>query len=65
MKDDALQTISLDSALITRGFIEESFDRVTGSELISGNSVRLLQDAAENYPAWLAAIEAAEDQHIF
>ncbi len=65
MKDDALQTISLDSAFITREFVEESFDRVTGSELITGNNVRLLRDAAENYPAWLAAIEAAETRIFF
>ncbi len=65
MKDDALQTISLDSAFITHEFVEESFDRVTGSELISGNNVRLLRDAEENYPAWLAAIEAAEDRIFF
>ena len=65
MKKDSLQTVSLDSALITREFVEESFDRVTGSELISGNNVRLLKDAAENYPAWLAAIEAAEDRIYF
>jgi cardiolipin synthase len=65
MKDDALQTVSLDSAFITQEFIEDSFDRVTGSSLIGGNSVRLLRDAAENYPAWLAAIEAAQDRIFF
>ena len=65
MKDDALQTISLDNSLITREFIEESFDRVTGSELIYGNDVRLLKDAEENYPAWLEAIENAEDRIFF
>jgi cardiolipin synthase A/B len=65
MKDDALQTISLDSALITREFVEESFDRVTGSKLLGGNRVRLLRDAAENYPAWLAAIESARDRIFF
>lgn len=65
MRNDALQTISLDSALITREFIEDSFDRVTGSKLIHGNFVRLLRDAAENYPAWLQAIEKAEDRIFF
>jgi cardiolipin synthase len=28
--------------------------------LIPGNSVRLLKDAAENYPAWIRAIQSAE-----
>ncbi len=65
MKDTALQTISLDSALISRKFVEESFDRVTGSKLITGNDVRLLKDAAENYPAWMSAIEKAKDRIFF
>lgn len=65
MKDDALQTISLDSSLITREFIEESFDRVTGSDLIGGNDVKLLKDAAENYPAWMEAIENARERIFF
>lgn len=34
--------------------------RAAGAEAIPGNVVRLLKDAAENYPAWLAAIEAAQ-----
>ncbi len=65
MKDTALQTISPDSALISRGFVEESFDRVTGSKLITGNDVRLLKDAAENYPAWMSAIENARNRIFF
>lgn len=65
MKDETLQTISLDSAFLTHEFIEESFDRVTGSQLVPGNDVRLLKDAAENYPAWLAAIESAEKRIFF
>ena len=32
---------------------------------IDGNSVRLLQDAQENYPAWLAAIGGAERSILF
>ncbi|MBS1810362.1 MAG: cardiolipin synthase B [Acidobacteria bacterium] len=39
---------------------EQAFARTTGVPLISGNSVRLLRDAQENYPTWLAAMEAAE-----
>ena len=35
------------------------FSRASGARLREGNSVRLLKDAAENYPAWLDAIGAA------
>ncbi len=62
---DSLEKISPVSALIMQGFIEESFDRVTGSKLLGGNAVRLLRDAAENYPAWLEAIENAHDRIFF
>lgn len=51
--------------LVTRGFVDESFERVTGAPIIHGNNVRLLTDAAENYPAWLAAIESARDRIFF
>jgi phosphatidylserine/phosphatidylglycerophosphate/cardiolipin synthase-like enzyme len=33
--------------------------RSAGAPLVSGNQVRILCDAAENYPAWTAAIERA------
>ena len=35
-------------------------DRTVGAPPIHGNAVRLLRDAAENYPAWLAAIQHAQ-----
>jgi cardiolipin synthase len=38
----------------------QAFSRTAGAELILGNRVRLLRDAAENYPAWLQAIEDAK-----
>jgi len=41
-------------------FAEQALSRVAGAPLIEGNSVRLLQDARENYPAWLAAVRAAK-----
>jgi cardiolipin synthase len=41
-------------------FAEQAFWRAAGARLISGNSARILKDAAENYPAWLAAIESAQ-----
>jgi cardiolipin synthase len=39
---------------------DQAFFRAAGAERIGGNAVRLLRDAAENYPAWAEAIEAAE-----
>jgi len=38
---------------------DQVFSRVAGAPLVRGNTVRLLRDAAENYPAWLAAIGSA------
>lgn len=65
MNNVSIQTDIPNSLSISREFIEESFDRVTGSKLIGGCDVRLLKDAAENYPAWLEAIENAEDRIFF
>lgn len=39
---------------------DQVFFRAAGAERISGNAVRLLRDARENYPAWTEAIEGAE-----
>jgi cardiolipin synthase len=38
---------------------DQVFSRTAGAHLVSGNSVRILQDARENYPAWIEAIESA------
>jgi cardiolipin synthase A/B len=43
-----------------RGMAEQIFSRTVGVSLVTGNSVRLLKDGKENYPAWLEAIGAAE-----
>jgi cardiolipin synthase A/B len=42
-----------------RALAAQAFSRAAGAPLIEGNSLRLLIDAAENYPAWLAAITSA------
>ena len=42
------------------GLNDQVFSRTVGAHLIPGNDVRLLRDARENYPSWLAAIEAAK-----
>jgi cardiolipin synthase len=44
---------------------DRAFDRATGSSRIDGNVVRILRDAAENYPAWLSAIRAARRSILF
>ena len=44
---------------------EQAFSRAAGAPLVGGNAVRILKDAAENYPAWLAAIRAARHRIFF
>jgi cardiolipin synthase A/B len=43
-----------------RSLAEQAFSRAAGAPLVAGNRVRLLKDAAENYPAWLEAIAGAK-----
>ena len=38
---------------------EQAFSRAAGAPLIPGNSIELLRDAAQNYPAWLDAMRSA------
>lgn len=42
-----------------RGLADQAFSRSAGAPLIAGNHIRLLRNAAENYPAWLEAIAQA------
>jgi len=42
-----------------RGLGDQVFSRTAEAPLVRGNAVRLRRDAAENYPAWLAAIREA------
>jgi len=48
-----------------RPIAEQAFARTAGAPLIEGNSVRLLRDAQENYPAWLDAIHRAKHRVHF
>jgi Phosphatidylserine/phosphatidylglycerophosphate/cardiolipin synthases and related enzymes len=48
-----------------RWLAERASLRSAGASLIGGNGVRLLRDAAENYPAWLEAISAARERVHF
>ncbi|HXF25083.1 MAG TPA: phospholipase D-like domain-containing protein [Gemmatimonadaceae bacterium] len=43
-----------------RSIMDQAISRAADAQRIDGNSVRLLRDAAENYPAWLDAIASAE-----
>jgi cardiolipin synthase len=54
-----------DDQLPMRYLADQAFSRTAGAPLIAGNRVRVLQDAAENYPAWLEAIRAAERSIFF
>src|SRR5690606_14647568 len=47
-----------------RELADDAFSRAAGAPLIHGNSVELLRDAQENYPAWLAAIRGAQ-HHVY
>ena len=49
-----------DTSLPVRFLAEQAFSRTAGAPLICGNRVRLLKDAAENYPAWLEALRSAQ-----
>jgi cardiolipin synthase A/B len=42
-----------------RTLADQAFSRAAGAPLVGGNRIRLLKDAAENYPAWLDAIAGA------
>lgn len=44
---------------------DQAFSRTAGAPLVGGNAVVLLKDAAENFPAWLAAIRSAERSIFF
>ena len=51
--------------LRTNSLSEQLISRATGSEPVSGNRIRILKDAAENYPAWLEAIANARKKIYF
>ncbi len=44
---------------------DQALFRATGAALIADNQVRLLRDAAENYPAWHTALAAARERIYF
>lgn len=48
-----------------RSLADQAFSRAAGAPLLGGNSVRILKDAAENYPAWMKAMESAQQRIHF
>lgn len=44
---------------VVSSLLDQAFTRVTGARATSRNTVKLLRDARENYPAWLQAIADA------
>jgi len=50
---------------VARHALDRAFLRTTGAPLVGGNSVAILRDARENYPAWLSAIAQARDKIYF
>src|SRR5690348_2360706 len=60
MNSEDLRQIQRESRLSGRILSDQAFARAAGAPLTPGNSVRLLKDGAENYPAWLGAIAAAK-----
>ena len=49
-----------EAVVSVRALAEQAFSRAAGAPLVPGNSIRLLKDAQENYPAWLDAIAGAK-----
>jgi len=65
MSANTITRYNPEQAAITKEFVDETITRITGAPLVTGNDVRLLIDAVENYPAWLEAIANAERRILF
>lgn len=60
MKRPFAQKPSAGTSPSLRILAEQAFSRAAGAPLIPGNSVQLLKDASQNYPAWIEAMNGAE-----
>ena len=63
LRDTSRETPREDAS--ARIMAAQAFSRAAGAPLVHGNSIRLLKDASENYPAWLEAIRSAEKNVYF
>ena len=59
MKRAERQQFSPETSPALRLLAEQAFSRAAGAPHVPGNSVRLLRDARENYPAWLDTMHSA------
>jgi cardiolipin synthase A/B len=59
MDDRVLEKMQREALGPLRILADQAFARAAGAPLLSGNRIRLLRDATENYPAWLDAIQSA------
>src|SRR5512135_554210 len=59
MSDEILKELQREARVPSRILADQAFSRAAGAPLISGNKVRLLRDARENYAAWFEAIRTA------
>ena len=63
--NEAVQSAPALPVVVEGDHLERAFARAAGTEPTRGNAVRLLLDSRENFPAWLAAIEAARTYVLF
>lgn len=59
MPDSASQSPVQAAVVPLRVLADQAFSRAAGAPLVPGNEIRLLRDAAGNYPAWLEAMQSA------
>src|SRR6185295_12613789 len=62
---DGVLSIKKDRRSHDRILANQALSRTAGVPLIPGNDVTLLKNAAENYPAWLKAIQSAHKTVYF
>lgn len=60
MNEHVLKEIEREARRASRILSDQAFSRAAGAPLETGNRVRLLRDATENYPAWFEAIRRAK-----
>jgi cardiolipin synthase A/B len=65
MIDRRLRQEVRDAISPMRMLAEQAFSRTAGAPLVPGNTIRLLKDAGDNYPAWLEAIRSAKQTIYF
>jgi len=57
--DNPIVPAASETLAAVRVFADQALSRAAGAPLVAGNSIQLLRDAGENYPAWKEAIRSA------